>query len=152
MDTLATRLVTARTEAGLTQTELARAAGLKNQSIVGSLESGYRKSSSYTPALAAVLGVNALWLADGRGPKYPPDRDAGHAQTLPLSLSPDAATKPGAGQSPVAQLAPRWPFPLVDENAYFALPADARDRVQHHLQVIIEGEARVAAATGKRSA
>jgi len=71
MESLATRLLAARTEAGLTQTELARAAGLKNQSIVGSLESGYRKNSSHTPALAAALGVNALWLADGRGPRYP---------------------------------------------------------------------------------
>ncbi|MDY0072963.1 MAG: S24 family peptidase [Thauera sp.] len=73
MELLSTRLAAARAEAGLTQTELARAAGLKNQSIVGSLESGYRKSSSYTPALAAALGVNALWLAEGRGPRFPSD-------------------------------------------------------------------------------
>lgn len=73
MDTLSTRLAAARAEARLTQTELARAAGLKNQSIVGSLESGHRKNSSHTPALAAALGVNALWLAEGRGPKRPAD-------------------------------------------------------------------------------
>lgn len=73
MESLATRLAAARVEARLTQTELAKVAGLKNQSIVGSLESGYRKNSSHTPALAAALGVNALWLAEGRGPRHPGD-------------------------------------------------------------------------------
>ena len=53
----------------MTQAELARAAGLKNQSIIGSLESGYRKSTSYSPALADALGVSARWLADGKGPR-----------------------------------------------------------------------------------
>ena len=51
MSSYAERLVDARESAGMTQTELARAAGLKNQSIIGSLETSYRKSSSYTPAL-----------------------------------------------------------------------------------------------------
>ena len=67
MSSFAERLAAARKEAGMTQAELARAAGLKNQSIIGSLESGYRKSTSYSPALADALGVSARWLADGKG-------------------------------------------------------------------------------------
>lgn len=88
MDTLATRLTSARNEQGLTQGALARAAGLKNQSIIGSLESGHRKSSSYIPAIAEALKVNALWLAEGRGPRYPtddtPDREG--LATTPTSI------------------------------------------------------------------
>lgn len=79
VETLSTRLAAAKADAALTQTELARAAGLKNHSIAGRLESGYRKNSSHIPALAAALGVNALWLAEGRGPRYVMDRDKDHA-------------------------------------------------------------------------
>lgn len=69
METLADRLKKAREEKGMNQTELAKKAHLKNQSIIGSLESGHRKSSSHIPAIAQALGVEALWLADGIGPK-----------------------------------------------------------------------------------
>lgn len=69
MSNLSTRLAECRAELGITQTELAKRAGLKNQSIIGSLESCYRKSSSHVPAIAHALGVEPLWLADGRGPK-----------------------------------------------------------------------------------
>lgn len=69
MSELAERLFDARKEAGLTQSELAKLAKLKNQSIIGSLESGARKASTYVPKIAAVLGVESLWLATGNGPK-----------------------------------------------------------------------------------
>lgn len=71
MDTLAIRLKTCREEACLTQTGLAKLAHLKNQSIIGSLESGHRKSSSYIPVIAQVLGVDSVWLATGKGRKEP---------------------------------------------------------------------------------
>lgn len=70
MRTLAERLAHVRTECGITQAALARAAGV-NQSVIGGLETGYRKTSAYIPVIAAVLGVSALWLAEGRGPKHP---------------------------------------------------------------------------------
>ncbi len=70
MKTLAERLRSARKEAGLTQHELTRRAGLKGQSIIGGLESGGQLTSSYLPQLAAALGVNALWLAEGVGPRH----------------------------------------------------------------------------------
>lgn len=82
MSTYAERLAEARKASGMTQTELARAAGLKNQSIIGSLETGYRKSTSYTPALANALGVSALWLAEGKGPRTIADA-SGQPQTPP---------------------------------------------------------------------
>ena len=67
MKTLAERLAEVRAEKGLTQGGLAKAAGLKNQSIIGNLESGHRKNSSHIPAIAAALGVSAMWLSSGRG-------------------------------------------------------------------------------------
>ena len=71
MKTLADRLKSARTESGMTQAELAKASGVKNQSTIGMLESGERKSSSFVPKISEALGVCALWLSDGRGPRYP---------------------------------------------------------------------------------
>ena len=70
METLAKRLKHARAQTSLNQTQLAKKAGLKNQSIIGSLESGHRKSSAYIPAIAQALGVSAIWLATGRGPMH----------------------------------------------------------------------------------
>ena len=69
MKTLAERLTAAREKMGWTQPELARAAGVKNQSTIGMLESGARRSSSYIPAIANALKVSALWLADGVEPR-----------------------------------------------------------------------------------
>lgn len=57
MNTLAERLTSAREEKGWTQPELAQAARVKNQSTIGMLESGARKSSSYIPAIANALNV-----------------------------------------------------------------------------------------------
>lgn len=67
MKTLAERLKIKRGELGLSQKELATKAELKNQSIIGMLEAGSRKSSSYVPQIANALGVDPLWLATGEG-------------------------------------------------------------------------------------
>jgi len=69
MDTLAKRLIEARETAGLSQAKLAKLAGVK-QSVIGMLETGARKKSSYIPVFAKLLKVSALWLAEGRGDKY----------------------------------------------------------------------------------
>lgn len=67
MNSVGERLKWARERLGIGQTELAKRAGLKNQSIVGSLESGHRKNSSHVPALADALGINPKWLSTGKG-------------------------------------------------------------------------------------
>ena len=69
METLASRLIEAREEAGLSQAQLAKLAGVK-QSVVGMLETGARRKSSYIPVFAKILKVSALWLAEGKGDKY----------------------------------------------------------------------------------
>ena len=66
MYTLADRLKWARQKANLSQEDLGKKAGV-SQSTIGNLEAGTRNSARRLPQIAAVLGVNALWLAEGRG-------------------------------------------------------------------------------------
>jgi transcriptional regulator with XRE-family HTH domain len=66
-DSLAWRLRSARKARGWTQGELAKAAHLNNQSIIGMLESGARKSTTYIVQIAAALGVDPAWLQAGVG-------------------------------------------------------------------------------------
>lgn len=69
METTASRLTAARLEADLTQDQLAKRAGC-SQGLIGNLESGNQKSSTKLPAIAEALGVEVLWLAEGKGPKH----------------------------------------------------------------------------------
>jgi phage repressor protein C with HTH and peptisase S24 domain len=66
MNTLAERLIWARTRKQMTQLQLAKAAGVA-QSTIGNLESGMRQTSRNIAQLANVLDVDALWLAEGKG-------------------------------------------------------------------------------------
>lgn len=66
MYTLVDRLKWARQKADLSQEELGKKASV-SQSTIGNLEAGTRNSARRLPQIAAVLGVNALWLAEGRG-------------------------------------------------------------------------------------
>lgn len=59
------RLKKAREDAGFTQEVAARRVGM-SQGTLGQLERE-GKGSSYTPALAALYRVDAVWLATGKG-------------------------------------------------------------------------------------
>lgn len=69
MSTLASRLKEARKDKKLSQESLSRLLGADHGSFVGNVESGRNKSFSKIVQAAEVLGVNALWLAEGKGPK-----------------------------------------------------------------------------------
>lgn len=64
--TIAARVLSKRTELGLTQTELAERAGTTQQAIV-QLESGKTKRPRYLPELAKALNCDIQWLLDGTG-------------------------------------------------------------------------------------
>lgn len=68
MDTVAKRLVWARTKKGISQQELAKAVKV-SQSTIGNLEAGLRNTTKKIAEIADVLDVNALWLASGVGVK-----------------------------------------------------------------------------------
>lgn len=54
----------------MSQGALAKLAGC-GQSTIASIERGRNQGSTILPRVAEILGVNALWLAEGRGPKQP---------------------------------------------------------------------------------
>lgn len=64
------RLKEERSLKGLSQQALADAVGIK-QSAISQLEKGVSQKTSYVAAIAAKLGVSALWLETGKGPRYP---------------------------------------------------------------------------------
>lgn len=68
--TIGQRIKKTRAELGMTQQDLADKTGL-TQPTLSELERGDSASSSYLPAIAAALGVSALWLQKEQGPKYP---------------------------------------------------------------------------------
>lgn len=55
-----------RTKRDMSQQALANAVGC-SQSTIGGLEAGRNPGSSLTPQIAVALGVDALWLATGKG-------------------------------------------------------------------------------------
>ena len=61
------RMFEARKESGLTQKQVQQKAGIA-QATLSELEND-AKGSAYTPILAALYGFNALYLAEGKGPK-----------------------------------------------------------------------------------
>lgn len=86
METFGSRVREARKNMKMSQATLASAVGM-SQGNLSDIENGHVPTSTYTPALAAVLGVNALWLADGRGPKHP-GTQAAHAEPSNVSTGP----------------------------------------------------------------
>ena len=75
----------------MSQGALAKLAGC-GQSTIASIERGRNQGSTILPRVAEILGVNALWLAEGRGPKQPgslpPQPAKGTPQALLAGLSP----------------------------------------------------------------
>ena len=70
MTTLKDRLIQARTEAQLTQQELAERSGV-GQSLIGNLEAGTRNGTAKIAEIAFAAGVDAYWLATGKWQKKP---------------------------------------------------------------------------------
>lgn len=63
------RLKTARKQRKLSQIRLAEMTGV-SQSTISDIERGRNAGSTESAKLAAALGVSALWLSTGRGPKH----------------------------------------------------------------------------------
>lgn len=64
---LGKRIIKARDLRGWDRRQLVEASRVPYPTLAG-LENEDQATSKWTPALAAALGVNALWLADGKGP------------------------------------------------------------------------------------
>ena len=68
MGTLGQRLKACRKESGLKQAEVCSRIGI-GQGTLSELENDKYPTSSFVPHFAALYGVEALWLAEGRDPK-----------------------------------------------------------------------------------
>ena len=66
--TFGERLRSCRTAAKLTQVQVSTRTGV-SQNNLSELEKGRYPTSAFVPALADLYGVNALWLAEGKGPR-----------------------------------------------------------------------------------
>ena len=77
MPTLGARLEQHLEKAGVSQAELARVSGVKQQTISYIIRSGAR-SSAYATRLAQALGVNPYWLQDGTGDPFESTVAVGH--------------------------------------------------------------------------
>ena len=82
LDTLAKRLSWARAQMGLSQQDLARAADV-SQGTIGNLEAGIRNTARKITSIAAALGVDPGWLADGTGHPIP---GTGHIVPAPIAV------------------------------------------------------------------
>lgn len=72
MSTLAERINEALNERGAIAADLARACGVKPPSVSAWISGGTKSLKAATALRAAeYLGVNQLWLTEGRGPKRP---------------------------------------------------------------------------------
>lgn len=80
--TIAERLKTAREDLGLSQEQVASAAGV-TQSTIGNIEAGLRKNPRELLAIAAAVKVSPEWLKTGRG-----DRKSGSVGAPPPAPPP----------------------------------------------------------------
>ncbi|MBO9647382.1 MAG: helix-turn-helix transcriptional regulator [Variovorax sp.] len=107
VNTLADRISWARERRGLTQTALAKMAGV-SQGTIGNLESGTRRSPRALVSIAMVLGVSPLWLESGKGPRESADsKDAAdfiHEFDAKLVASPEAPLSADATEKTIRAL------------------------------------------------
>lgn len=82
METLGQRLKRLRTSKGLTQAQLAVAAGLSSQSSIGNIESDTRGYGASIVKIAEILGVTADYLQTGIDKEY---FDSGNIAPAPVS-------------------------------------------------------------------
>lgn len=101
METFGDRLAKARGEAGLTQTQLAKKVGV-SQTTVSDIERGRNAGSGDAARFAETLGVNALWLSEGRGAMRAADTP--RADRVRESASPAYATAHVTQHSPEIEI------------------------------------------------
>lgn len=116
METLADRLKAEREARGLTQDVLAKKVSRKkHQSLISNLEAGTYKSSPFLPEIAYALGVHAMWLKTGIGPKEILHKlnTIGPPPALPAPMH---AAEPPRDDSYTSNIVPMRPAsPLLDE-------------------------------------
>jgi transcriptional regulator with XRE-family HTH domain len=146
---LAWRLKSAREAVGLTQKQLASAAGLKSQGAIGMLESGARHGTTFTAQIAAALRVSALWLETGDGPRdLLPSSNTQPAQSEVIFTSDNVV-------APAFDEPRRWPFSPEIHERIMQLGAEElaelESSMEHQIGLIESWLSRAASAGTKQS-
>lgn len=79
------RIKATRKERGLTQVALAKAAKVQ-QSTIADLERGRTNKTPSTAQIATALGVDAMWLATGKGKKEPGYPETGNISPIKIAI------------------------------------------------------------------
>lgn len=101
--TLASRLQEARKAKGYSQVQLAKLSGC-SQVAISNLETGESEVSALVPRIASVLGVRALWLAEGDGEKYEREGFVPHIAPRMLRMAETLAALPNKKLKALADL------------------------------------------------
>jgi transcriptional regulator with XRE-family HTH domain len=119
------RVHTARKDAGLNQTELAKKAGIR-QSTLSELETAGQKSVAADVAflIAKTCGVRLEWLLFGTGPKHETPAPDGYAQILDdwVVLSDEARASLLAQLRELAHIARQMGNPVPDARVARHIP------------------------------
>lgn len=104
------RVREARKDAKLTQQQLAAKVSI-SQSTLSELENGESAGTAFVATMAAALGVSALWLETGKGPKkldiVSASKSAAGTDTVPVSEIVDLLTFYG-------RCTPEWRTRIMD--------------------------------------
>ena len=140
------RLRSARKAAGLSQLQLEEKCGV-NQGSISKIERGDQEESVHTPKLAAALGVEALWLATGEGPRSAFEAAASASVTASATLGSYVNVREAAalrGRVPVISSVQAGNLTDIVDN--FA-PGDADEWIdvgvpvnRHTFALVVEGD------------
>lgn len=119
MATFGQRLRAARKNALLTQAAAAKKAGM-GQPTLSELENDAYPTSTFTPKLAQIYGVNYWWLAEERGAMV-----GGEDLGPPPQEDKDE---------------PIWPFVSISKGDYQSIADDDRRMIESVIKVIIEAK------------
>lgn len=97
LDSIAARLILARTRLQLTQEEVAKRAGV-TQGTIGNIEADLRRNPRELLAIAAAVGVRPEWLRDGKGPM---ETAATAVQAVNITEKPDPLAHALSHRTPI---------------------------------------------------
>lgn len=131
MSNFSDRLKIAINSAGITQKELARIVGVSQQTIGYLCKDG--KGSTHTHSLAEALGVNAQWLAKGRGPMRADEVkwEVREAEVPYAATSGELDQSPSKGKIPLISSVQAGEFRDTNDDGW---PGEPEDWVSCHLE------------------
>ena len=133
---LGKRIIKARDLKGWDRAELVKHSRVPYPTLAG-LENEDQATSKWTPTLAAALGVNALWLAEGKGPML---NDSASVSVNESSHLPSLASQPARLDAEIMLEAERWSliFEAASGRKWSDLERKTKE-IEVYLQIVADG-------------